>query len=73
MNLPLGTRVKEKCPQCKQNVTGIVTKKEVVSFLCPDCNKDWKLNLVDSKGKESRFSEEDLKNALERNKYLKLR
>ena len=73
MNLPLGTRVKESCPLCKVNVTGIITKKNVVSFTCPDCKHEWKLNLVDSKGKGSRFTEEDLKNALERNKYLKIR
>ena len=73
MNLPLGTRVKELCSKCKQNITGIVTKKNIVSFTCPHCSHEWKLNLIESKGKGSRFSEQDLKDAMERNKHLKIK
>lgn len=73
MNLPLGTRVQDKCNECKQNVTGIMTKKDVASFTCPHCKKEWKLNMVSSKGKGSRFTVDDLKNVLEKNNYLKLK
>ena len=73
MNLPLGTRVNEKCPNCKENVTGIVTKKVVASFFCNKCKNEWKLNLVESKGKGSRFTEESLKNLLERNRNVKIK
>ena len=72
MNLPLGTRVQDKCIECKQNVTGIITKKDVASFTCPTCKKEWKLNMISSKGKGSRFTVEDLKNVLEKNRNVKL-
>ena len=72
MNLPLGTRVNEKCPNCRENVTGIVTKRGKASFICK-CKYEWELNLVESKGKGSRFTEESLKNLLERNKNIKIK
>ena len=71
MNLPLGTRVQDKCKNCKKTITGIVTKKGKASFHCSDCKIDWVLNLIESKGKGSRFTEESLKALLERNKNVK--
>ena len=71
MNLPLGTRVQDSCPSCKAKVTGIVTKKGIASFTCTKCKHEWKLNLVESKGKGSRFTADDLKNLLEKNKNVR--
>ena len=73
MNLPLGTRVQDKCKICKKTITGIVTKKGKASFHCPTCKVDWELNMTESKGKGSRFTEESLKQLLERNKNVKTR
>jgi len=73
MNLPLGTRVKDKCKGCKKDITGIVTKKGKASFHCPECKLNWELGLVESKGKGSRFTEESLKQLMERNKHIRER
>jgi len=73
MNLPLGTRVNDSCPNCKENVKGIVTKKGIASFTCTACSHTWQLSLIESKGKGSRFSNESLKELLERNKNVKLK
>ena len=73
MNLPLGTRVKDCCPNCKENITGIVTKKGVASFTCTACQKEWEIALIDSKGKGSKFSNDSLKELLERNKHVRIK
>ena len=73
MNLPLGTRVRESCPMCRETVTGIITTKGVAGFACQKCKHEWDLKMTESKGKGSRFTAEELKALLEKNKHVKMK
>ena len=73
MNLTLGTRIQEQCPNCKEKVKGIVTRKGVASFDCSSCKMTWELKLTESKGKGSRFTAEELKKLLDKNPSVKVK